>query len=138
MPQKKKQIVLALVWMRSTYLPMNKDYRSEQPPRSSLPIHMQHAQDLEETDAPEKHNNKNNMSSSPDPSYMYPTNEMQNKTACLPDGRRGKHLAIGTHAEHNDRCNDHYQICERGKDGPKRKRRSNRGGNHSSFKDTLC
>lgn len=33
---------------------MNEDNRSQEPPRSSLSVHMEHAQDLEETDAPAK------------------------------------------------------------------------------------
>ena len=34
---------------------MHEDYRSQKPPRSSLAIHMQHAQDLEEADPPATH-----------------------------------------------------------------------------------
>lgn len=39
--------------VRPTYLAMNKDYRSQKPPCSSLTVHMEHAQDLEETYASE-------------------------------------------------------------------------------------
>lgn len=39
-----------------SYLSMNKDYRPQQPPRSSLTVHMQHTQDLEKTDASATHN----------------------------------------------------------------------------------
>lgn len=30
----------------------------------------------------------------------------------LPDSRRGKHLTVGPHTQHNDRGDDHYQICD--------------------------
>lgn len=39
--------------VRPTYLAMNKDYRSQKPPCSPLTVHMEHAQDLEETYASE-------------------------------------------------------------------------------------
>lgn len=40
-------------YFRPTYLTMNKDYRSQKPPCSSLTVYMKHAQDLEETYASE-------------------------------------------------------------------------------------
>lgn len=42
----------SLVWMFSPHLSMNEDNRPQKPPRPALSIHMQHAQDLQETDAP--------------------------------------------------------------------------------------
>lgn len=92
---------------------MNKDYRSQEPPCSSLSIHMEHAQDLEETDAPATHNAALSISL-----FLWffflANNKKQSKTVAIPDGRRGKHLAIGPYTEHNDWGNDHYQICQKG------------------------
>lgn len=93
------------------YLAMNKDYRSQKPPCSSLTVHVKHAQDLEEADAPES-------TVTSKPSFLVNhicinwLNDKNEKVMMLPDSRRGKHLTVGPHAQHNDWGNDHYQICE--------------------------
>lgn len=50
--KKYKALYATLLW---THLSMNKDHRSQEPPRPSLSIHVQHAQDLEEANAPATH-----------------------------------------------------------------------------------
>lgn len=42
---------------------MDEDHRAQEPPGASLPVHMQHAQDLEEADAPATHRIRLNISS---------------------------------------------------------------------------
>lgn len=34
--------------------------------------------------------------------FFVANNKKQSKTVAIPDGRRGKHLAIGPYTEHND------------------------------------
>lgn len=51
-PNTYKELYTTLLW---TDLSMNKDHRSQEPPRPSLSIHVQHAQDLQESNAPVEH-----------------------------------------------------------------------------------
>lgn len=118
--KKYKALYATLLW---THLSMNKDHRAQEPPRPSLSIHVQHAQDLEEADAPATH-----ATSAPSSVCLFHSNwaflfiylfycQKKNKKqkptgaiAAIPDGRCGKHLAVGPDAEHNDWGDDHNQI----------------------------
>jgi len=99
------------------YLSVNEDYRSQKPPRSSLPIHVQHAQDLQETDPPATHN-KDALAVVLDRRLFVVLDWIisgQWKTKgsnyiamiTVPDGGCGEYLSIGAHTEHNDRSYDH-------------------------------
>lgn len=97
---------------------MNKDHRSQEPPCPSLSIHMQHAQDLEKANAPATYATSAHHRSVSFilfiPFYYFCCNKkakVHRAIAARPDGRCGKHLAIGPDAKHNDGGNDDNQIC---------------------------